>query len=220
MSQKDFRFRLSDMIRSHNTAEAFGAAGNQTAFDTTGHQTMTGNARPWRDEIADALNLKSQGPGVSINATESVAEFVHTAQVTDYLYINVQLNHDRDLAVNIFPHIHFFQAENKVPNFMLQYRWQLNGGEKTTAWTPLKCNTLAFAYSGTTKVNIAGTASGIAVPVGTTLSDIVQFRVIRDHDNASTLFTGEDPYTATVGVLAFDIHFQINSLGSTDEYLK
>jgi hypothetical protein len=43
---------------------------------------------------------------------------------------------------------------------------------------------------------------------------------MRDHDNASTLFTGQDPYTATVGVLAFDIHFMINALGSTDEYAK
>ena len=43
--------------------------GNYTAFDTTGHQTMHGNARPWVDEIGDALSLRVQGPGLSATST-------------------------------------------------------------------------------------------------------------------------------------------------------
>lgn len=207
------------LARDNQTDFTIGPPADQPAFDATGHQTMKGDARPWRDELSDAINLKSQGVGVSVNATESVVEFIHTAQMNDYLFANVQLNHDRDPISEIHAHIHFFQAENAVPNFMLQYRWQINGGAKTTAWTPIKCNTLAFPYSSGTIHQIAGGAN-ITPPVGTQLSDIIQFRVIRDHDNASTLFTGEDPYTATVGVLAFDIHFQTNSIGSTDEYTK
>ena len=70
-------------------------------------------------------------------------------------------------------------------------------------------------------------SAAIAVPEGAALSDIVQFRICRDTDDDSNLFgSGEpyeklnDPYTAAVHGMMFDVHFQINSLGSTDEYTK
>lgn len=198
-----------------------GAAGsNYTAFDETGHQTMVGTARPWRDQLTDALNLKVQGSGLALNVTESTVEFAANADYpTDYLYCNVQLNHDKDLTASIYPHIHFFQAEDHIPNFLLEYRWQKNLGAKTTAWTKLKCNTLAQEYTSGTINQIAYSAA-IAAPEGTAISDILQCRIYRDITNDSEAFTGADPYTAVVGVTAFDLHFQINSLGSTDEYTK
>ena len=200
-----------------------GAPTNYTMFSATGHQTMAGSARPWRDELADAVSLKSQGPGVSANVTENTMDFVHTAALSDYIYLNVQLNHDKDLTSTIYPHIHFFAAEEAVvPNFMLQYRWQVSAATKTAGWTDYICNTLKYAApaAAATNNNIAENTTGIAVPGGAALSDIVQFRVIRDHGNVSGLFAGDDPYTATVAVLAFDVHFMLNSIGSSEEYTK
>lgn len=198
-----------------------GTSPNYTTWDSTsGHQTMTGDARPWRDELRDALSIRSTGTGVSQNNTESTVDFTSTAvAANDYLFLNVQLNHDKDLTASIYTHIHFFQASNAVPNFLLQYRWQVNGGSKVTSWTNLKCNTLAFAWGSGTRNNIAY-SSPITVPSGTTLSDIVQFRICRDTANVSTLFAGADPYSGSVGITAFDIHFMTNSLGSDTEYTK
>jgi len=200
---------------------------NYSNFDTTGHQTMVGNARPWRDEITDALNIKNTGTaGVVIDPAEGTLTFTHGAGLTDYAYCNMQLNHDKDLTSTIYPHIHWFAAEQAVvPNFMLQYRWQTLGGAKVTSWTDYKCNTMLTTApgAGATVHAICGNNTGIAVPGGTSISDIVQFRIIRDHsdDNTGSLFSNtDDPYTATVHMLAFDCHFQINSLGSTDELTK
>lgn len=193
---------------------------NYTTWDSTGHQTMVGNARPWRDELTDALNIRSTGPGVSVNNTESTVEFIDTSQMgNDYCYLNIQLNHDKDLTASIYPHIHFFQAANAAPNFILQYRWQSNNSDKVTSWTDIVCNNLAFSYTGGTLNQIAYSAA-ITPPSGASLSDIVQFRICRDTDNDSGLFAGNDPYTGTVGFMAFDVHFMINSLGSTDELAK
>jgi hypothetical protein len=206
-----------------------GDANNYTDWDVTGHQTMAGNARPWRDQLTDSLNLKVQGTGISTDTTESLVNFDYNAAYNatpasaDYLYCNVQLNHDRYLASSLYPHIHWLQAKNYAPNFLLEYRWQINGGAKVTSWTKLLCNTLAFVYSSGTKHQISY-AAGIAAPVGSAISDIVQFRIYRDTGNVSTLFGGACPYNtggnASAGVLAFDVHFQIDSLGSTDEYTK
>lgn len=206
-----------------------GGASDYAAFDSTGHLTFAGNGRPWRDELTDALSLQQSGAGVARNPTEGTVDFAHNAVYhatftsADALYCNIQLNHDKDLTASIYAHIHWWQAANYAPNFLLEHRWQVNGGLKTTAWTKLKCNALAHSYSSGT-LNQISYAAALAVPVGTTLSDILQFRIYRDTGNASGEFTGTCPYNTggnrTASVLAFDVHFMLNSLGSTDEYTK
>ena len=206
-----------------------GGVTNYANFDATGHLTFEGTARPWRDELYDAVSLQQSGTGVSRNLTEGTVEFIATAvyhatfSSADAMICNIQLNHDKDITSSIYPHIHWFQEKNYAPNFLLAYRWQINGGIKTTAWTLLKCNTLAFTYvSGS--LNQISYSAPISAPSNAGISDILQFRIFRDTTNASTLFTGTCPYNtggnATVGVTAFDIHFMIDSLGSTDEYVK
>jgi hypothetical protein len=199
-----------------------GGTEDYTEFDATGHQSMAGDARPWRDEYGDAVTLKVQGTGVSADAAEGTVVYATNAALDDYLYTNRQLNHDRDETSKIYPHIHFLQAENKTPNFLLQYRWQINGGAKVTSWTSLACKTLAFDYpaGGGTIHQIAGTAAGITPPAGSSLSDIVQFRILRDTANASGEVGGADGYSAAVHILSFDVHIQTNSLGSTEQYEK
>lgn len=207
----------------------FGSTTDYTQFSTTGHQKMAANARPWRDELSDAVRLEQSGAGVAINPTESTVDFAYNAVYhatftsADAMYLNLQLNHDKDLTASLYPHIHWFQAKNYSPNMLLEYRWQINGGAQVTAWTKLLCSTLAFTYTSGTIHQISYSA-GIAVPVGTTLSDIVQFRIYRDSGNASTLFVGNCPYNtggnAAVPVMAFDCHFMTDSLGSNDEYVK
>jgi len=209
----------------------FGGIDGYTMFDAEGHQTMVGDARPWRDELGDALSIKVQGAGISTDLTESVVNFDFNAAynanpaLADFLYKNVQLNHDRDLSSLIYPHIHWLQAKNYSPHFLLQYRWQINGGEKTTAWTFLKCNVLTFPYTvGQVIHQISHATAAIVPPAGTQLSDIIQFRIYRDTTNAAGQFTGTCPYNtagnASAGVLSFDLHFMTNSIGSNEEYIK
>lgn len=210
--------------------QIMGEAPDITEFDATGHQTMEGDARPYRDELGDALSLSSSGPGVSVNLAELTQDFASNAAynanvaLADLLYKNVQLNHDKDLEAEIHPHIHWFQAKDYTPNLLFQYRWQINGGLKTTAWTFLKCDNLAYPYTPGTTIPQLSYSAPIPVPVGAYLSDIVQFRIYRDTGNVSGEFAGVCPYNtggnASVGVLSFDVHFQINSLGSTEELVK
>jgi hypothetical protein len=202
---------------------------NYTTWDSTGHQTMYGTARPWRDQLTDALNLQRSGAGLSLNVTEGALDFAYNAAYhatftsADAAYLNVQLNHDKDLTAAIYPHIHWWQEKNYVPNWLLEYRWQPNIGVKVTSWKKLPCISLADPYTSGSKNQICY-SSYIDVPVGTTLSDIVQFRIYRDTGNVSLQFSGNCPYNtggnASALITAFDIHFMVNSHGSTDEYTK
>lgn len=200
----------------------FGTATDNATFEADGTLILNGAATVFRDEKNDVLNLKVAGTGVSINPTESTADFSSASDLSDYLYVNVQMNHDRKLTSAIYPHIHYFTASANVPNFLLEYRWQINGGRKATSWTRLKCNTKAFTYvSGT--INQIAVSAAIAAPSGDdvdNISDIVQFRIYRDNANTSGLFTGSDAADSVVSVISFDIHIEIDSMGSREEYVN
>lgn len=208
------------IVNGSNTTAKFGDSINISLFERDGTLVFENDARTYRDELGDVSRLRVVGVGINQNDTESTMDFLTSANLSDYLWANVQLNHDRDLSTNIYPHIHWFQVENNVPNFLLEYRWQINGGSKTTSWTRIKCNTAVHTYSSGTIHQICKTTSGISVPVGTTLSDILQVRILRDNGNTSTLFTGADPYSTTAPVMSFDVHIVTNTIGSRTEYSK
>lgn len=198
----------------------FGDSANGVYIGSDGNLVLNGTARSWKDKIGDVINLKNTGVGVSTNSTENTVDFVTTSNLSDYIYSNVQLNHDRDLTyTSIHPHLHWFQDRNATPNFLFEYRYQVNGAAKTTAWTYLKCNTNAFTYTSGTIMQISYT-SGITVPANTGLSDIVQFRIYRDNANTSGQFSGADGFAATVGIISFDVHYVINGFGSNEELIK
>lgn len=186
-------------------------------------------ASAYRDELGDALSLQKSGAGITVDAVELTVDFDYNATfnanpaLADYLYKNFQLNHDRDFSSDIDFHIHWFQAKNYSPNLLIEYRWQVNGAAKTTAWTKLKCNTLAFAYSAGT-IHQISQAAGIVAPVNTQLSDIVQIRIYRDTGNASGKFGVTDPYNtggnASVKIMSVDVHLHIDQIGSTQKYVK
>lgn len=207
----------ADTIRS---ARAFiGSGPDYLVIDSTGHLTMHGYARPWRDEFGDLSRVRVQGTGVSIDDAEQVIVFASNADLSDYAPVKFQLNHDRDEASVIKFHFHWQQVSANIPNFLLQYRVQRNGYAKETNWTHLKYSSNAFTYvSGT--LNQITSFPEIELPAGSGLSTIIETRLLRDTDNTSTLFVGADPQTGNISVSYLDPHLQINSLGSTDEYRK
>jgi hypothetical protein len=196
----------------------FGSATNYLQIDASGNLTLVGTATVFDDEKGDVLSLRVEGPGVSANVTESTVDFVRSANLSDYIYTNVQMSHRWKIGSVVYPHIHYFQTVAGIPNFLLQYRWQKNGGAKTTAWTNYKCNTAAFTYTTGTIHQIAHD-SGITPPAGSSLSDIIQFRIIRDVANSSGLFAGTDPDGSVVGIISFDVHTERDKLGSNSEYI-
>lgn len=194
-------------------------AGNYAAFEADGTLRLSGNASYFLDENIDALTIKTQGQGVAANADNGTLDFLPSADLLDYAYANVQLNHDRNPVTAIGLHLHFFQAENAAPNFLIAYRWQRNGKAAVSNWTYAPCNALAFAYPGSPIVNIAS-AQPLAPPSDSSISDIVQVRYLRDTPNDSGLFSGADPYTASAGALSFDIHKECDTLGSREVLSK
>lgn len=195
------------------------SGGNYTSIESDGTIKFNGDATVFDDESRDITSIEVTGTEVSINSTELSVDFTDTAQLNDYAYTNFQFKHARKLDTIIYPHVHWTQESSDIPNFLVQYRWQVNGQSKVTTWSNYILDTNAFTYvSGS--LNQISYGSGIAAPTIDGISGILQVRLIRDTDNDSTEFTVADAYTGTVQVTELDIHYEIDTIGSREEYTK
>lgn len=196
-----------------------GGASDYSEFEADGTYKANGAATTFDDLLGDVTRIQVSGVGIIADNTENALKFQTSANLSDYAVANYQLRHRWKPGSNGFPHIHFEQTENDVPNFLIRIRWQRNFGAKTTAWTDYKCNTAAVPYvSGT--LNQIAYGAALTPPAGYSLSDIIQFRVFRDNANTSTVFAGADPFSTDVLVTGIDIHIEEDTLGSRTEYSK
>lgn len=215
------KFKPGTLINQDIDDVYFGDETNNTSFDSAGHQTMNGTATVFKDELQSLLLQLKKNPSdnLVLNVDEGTLEYKDSATTSDYAVMNVQINHDWKIGSDVFPHLHWFQSQAGVPNWLIQYRWQINGGAKTTSWTNYPLDTQAFTYSSDTIMQISYN-SGLTPPEGAGLSDILQIRLIRDSNNGSTEFTGNDPVAGNVSTVNLDVHYEINSIGSDEEYVK
>lgn len=203
-------------------AASFGnssSGANATIVEADGTVKFIGDATVWGDLLGAITAIKVLGSGVSINDAEETIDFTTGASLSDYAWVSYQLTHAWKLGSDIYPHIHWEQTSNAVPNFLIRFRWQKGGNAKTTTWTDYVCNTPAYTYvSGTLNQICYGAA--ITPPAGYQLSDIIQTRIYRDNSNASTAFAGADGYTGTVSITGADIHVEKDTVDSRTQYSK
>ena len=198
-----------------------GTSPNVTVIDSTGTSRAKGIGTCYRDELNDLTVIAKGNPSdkITIDQAEGTVDWLATATLTDYASMNIQLNHDRVLAANLSPHIHWFQASSITPNWCIQYRYQKLGATKVTSWTTTKWQTNAFSYS-TGTIQQLSEFPPIAPVAGDGISDILQVRILRDKTNATSLFSGVDQLVGNAKAINFDVHIEIDMLGSASEYLK
>jgi hypothetical protein len=222
------RFRLGRILDSlvggalrEPLSNRFGNALNYTEFGADGTLRLYGTATYWLDEKGQLSGAKLVSPSSKIvqDDAEGAYYFKDSATTADYVWINIQFNHDRKHGAVVSPHLHWWQASATLPNWLVQYRYQQQGAAKTTAWTSMKYTTQAFSYVSGTLCQITDFAD-ITPPTNDGVSDELQIRIIRDTANASGLFAGADGLSGNVYIYDFDAHKECDGLGSNEEYVK
>ena len=176
------------------------------------------------DDWSSALSSNQPtNPSAKINPNDAEASvtFDNDTNLTDYLYFSPQMPHKWKLGTVIYPHLHWWQTTTNQPNWLLQYRWQKNDGLKTTTWTYLPLDAEIFTWSTGTLNQISYNATGITPPSGYSISDIIQFRLLRDvADTSGEWGSTAETSPVSADAVSFDYHYEIDSLGSRDEYTK
>ena len=195
--------------------------GNYVEIDNGGDLTLQGTATVFLDEFGPLIGQRLESPGSNItqNNAEGSLTFDSGCDLSDYVTMNVQFNHDRKAGADVIPHIHWWQTSADTPNWLIQYRWQRNGQAKETSWTSLAWVSNAFSYSAGT-LNQISSFGAITPPASDGVSTQLQIRLLRDNANTSTLFGGADPIAGDVDALSMDVHKEVDAIGSYAEYSK
>jgi len=132
---------------------------------------------------------------------------------TEIAYGIIQMRHEKKLSTAIHLHLHYVQTSTIPPTFKVDYRWYNNGAEVPGSFTTLSTadgNKAVFSFPGSISMLQIGVFPEIAAPESENVSSNFEFKLYRDDD--------VDP--ADVLAKYIDIHYQIDALGSDDEYVK
>ena len=128
---------------------------------------------------------------------------------SEYVLITCQLPHRWKEGTTVYPHLHYTQSLNLQPTFRCEYRWTNMGDAVSGSWTNYDLTTNAYPYTSGSIHQLLTGASGIS-GTGKTMSSILEFKIYRT-DNV---------YTGDLLSKQFDVHIQIDSLGSTTQSEK
>lgn len=197
---------------------------NGLVIESDGTLVSEGDATVWRDEVQTLMGKKlydgAARGDIKYDLQEFTVYFETDADMTSAVVMNIQLNHDWDGITPVEPHLHWFQNQNNTPNWLIGYRWHQNGQPKVDTWTYEDYTGNAFTYDSGTILQISSFPSITPPATPTGVSSILQLKLIRDTNNDSSKFTGNDPYSGNAHGLSFDIHVKINTMGSRTEYAK
>ena len=200
----------------NNPTITIGSGTNVTTFSATYPLPVaTGTNTVWDDlRIADgqirggatAPSLATFGPSGTLRTYQFSAT---TLQEVEFA---IQMPHDWAEGTALHPHVHWAPTTTDTNRVVwgFEYSWANIAATFGASTTLLITN-----YTGGTawKHNIHEFSADIA-GTGKTFSSILVCRLFRDATS------GSDDYPDAAAFLEFDIHYERNSLGSRDEYVK
>jgi hypothetical protein len=138
--------------------------------------------------------------------------FRHTA--TDSVYVISQIPHAWREGTTLLPHVHWQKTTSAVGGvyWQLSYRWA-SIGEALGDAVVIGNATPAVSDANTANVH-ALTRLGTILAGSKHISDMLLMTLSRVHDNAA------DDYGASARLIEFDIHYQVSSPGSRQEFIK
>lgn len=193
----------------------FGTVDNNTEFESDGTMVMKGSATAWEDIQSSLIGrrLSSNQGTVDYDYEENTVNFSQNGEIdniNDCIIFSYQHPHKakQDSSLNL--HIHFEQSSNTEYEFTVWYRVQSVGGTKVDTWTEVVVNTTTgnkFQYVSGTLNQICELTSIDMTGAG--ISAQIQFRMTRTDSNGGVV-----PSTFV------DAHYEIDTLGSNEEYIK
>ena len=183
---------------------------NYLEITASGYLRIYGEGTVWDDLRfpAQGINPPGQVSDPDLDITDGTWLFDNNS--TEILMGIAQMAHNWREGSAIYPHIHWSPTNTDTGDV----RWQLDyqiasfGGTFPGSWTTLNIDDPG---DGTDDKYQVATFSAISM-TGHTLSCMIKWKVSR--------IGGSDTYNADAKFLEFDIHYEIDSFGSNEQYIK
>ena len=197
-------------------------------IESDGTVRMDSTATVWNDIMVypDATTRGGSNPPVwgtrfksnAGNTSQGVYLWMFSSSQEQELYFTLQIPHDYKLGSDLFPHVHWTTV-SVTPSgtnvvWGLEYTIVAIGGNFPVTNTITGNSVISFigtpTGAGQHLINSLGSISGTNIGI----SSIIVCRIFRSVGNASDTFANE------VGYLGFDVHYEQDTQGSREEYIK
>ena len=186
------------------------SGGNYVGFDNRGNMTFYGEATKWDDLRFPAQRQRQGATGKPDFDYTNIGLLFPQDDPTEIVYMIGQMPHTWKEGSTVYPHVHYIQEESDGPTFKLDYRFYNVGADVPGSFTTITLDVNhALPWSTNDMHQIAKPSVGISM-TGLTLSCIMDMRLYRDDDVVTGDVLGKE----------FDVHFEIDSMGSDKEYIK
>lgn len=194
----------------------FGNSVNYARFEADGTLRMAGTATVFDDLRVEGATARAglvaptDGVGFRGDANHQMRTFLHTQ--ADEIQFYVQFMHGLKVGSTCYPHVHFMPVTTGtgVVKFILEYYWaNVNGQFPASPGTYPMTKTIAADRQWYHQI---ADGAGLAL-TAVDMSAIMKCRLYRDNTVGSNL-------AAAVALLYFDIHVELDTLGSSEEYTK
>lgn len=159
---------------------------------------------------ADGISIFGFGSDPSRDTVDGLLEF--DPDSTERVFVTAQMPHGWKEGSEISPHVHWSPTDTDTGNVLWRLEYQMANIDGTFpgTWTALD---ILDAGDGTADKHQIAEWAAIDM-AGMEMSCIIKFKISRIGGGPS------DTYTADAKMLEFDIHYQIDSAGSRQEYVK
>jgi len=163
----------------------------------------------WDDLRAPVTSINPPG-GVSVptfNTTYVSRDFASGS--TEVLFIVMQLPHKYKEGTSLYPHVHWMPSSTNTGNVLwrMEYAWVSNGSVQPS----FTQHDLTVAANGVAYKQHIDSWTAIS-KADSKISDLITIKLYRM--GASDTFTGD------AMLKEFDIHYQVNTIGSREEFVK
>jgi hypothetical protein len=194
-----------------------GGSANHTTFEADGTMLMVGDATTFDDSMVSPTAFRSGGTALTF-ALLTATIYTHRFDVGDEIHVVVQLPHSMKVNTKIYPHLHIVN-QNAIGNtnynvaFDMHYTWASIGSIFPAELNELNVKQSFQNIGALTHKMLSFTELTPTVAQGG-ISSIFMAKITRVNANAQ-------PYnTADIYTLGFDIHFEMDTIGSRNPTTK
>ena len=183
-----------------------------TEIETDGTVKFVGNATVFEDLRAPATAINPPGQVSDPDWDNANGGWLFDAGSTEILWILFQLPHAWKEGSTIYPHVHWSPTNTNTGNVLwkIDYKWTNVDEVDAGSATPVE----ALSAGSGTALTHQMTSFTAQTGTGMTISSMLTIKLSRVGGD------GTDTYNADALLREFDIHYEIDTIGSRQELVK
>ena len=201
---------------------------NYSEFESDGTLEFHGDATVWNDYVvplASAISGKNVPPFIKFMDDGSGSDGVFAFAFEDQsnpgneqsLSFTIQMPHNWKEGSTIYPHLHWSPGDNTNGAVVwgLEYTWIEYNSSTPQTFPATTVETITASFTSSDHMHLLHSFSAITPNSNQdNISSILVMRIFRNSSNAA------DTYNGDAFGLSFDIHYEMDTGGSRQEFIK